>query len=144
MELTEPDCMIKRVISADNVMETGLVRPILVGRELQLLELCGTSLQKRKTNNIDIDNVHNLHFLMDGFSLSHQHHHPYSHPRGQRSSPYKPSGLSFCHTVALHNSRVVPLWQFIAGSAARFSDRTISPPGRTATGGDSRDSQLSQ
>ena len=61
---------------------------------------------------------------------SHQHHHRCSHRRGQRSSPYKPSGSSFCHTVALHNSRVVPLWQFIAGSAARFSDRTISPPGR--------------
>ena len=60
MELTEPDCMIKRVISADNVMETGLVRPLFVGRELQQLELCGTSLQKGKTNNIDSDNVHNI------------------------------------------------------------------------------------
>ena len=62
----------------------------------------------------------------------------------QSSPPYKPSGQSFCHTVAVHNSRVVPLWQFIAGSAARFSDRTISPPGRGATGGDRRDSQDSQ
>ena len=141
MELTEPDCMIKRVISADNVMETGLVRPLYWGESSNSWS---TSLQKGKTNNIDSDNVNNLNFLVDGFPLSHQHHHPYSHPRGQRSSPYKPSGSSFCHTVALHNSRVVPLWQFIAGSAARFSDRTISPPGRTATGGDSRDSQLSQ
>ena len=143
MELTEPDCMIKRVISADNVMETGLARPLYWGESLNSSRALRHIFAEGETNK-DSDNVHNLHFLMDGFSLSHQHHHPYSHPRGQRSSPYKPSGLSFCHTVALHNSRVVPLWQFIAGSAARFSDRTISPPGRTATGGDSRDSQLSQ
>ena len=65
MELTEPDCMIKRVISADNVMETGLVRPLLLGRELQQLELCGTSLGE--TNNKDSDNVHNFVSRLSGW-----------------------------------------------------------------------------
>ena len=56
--------MIKRVISADNVMETGLVRPLLVGRELQQLELCGTSLQM--WGNKDSDDVNNFGSFLSG------------------------------------------------------------------------------
>ena len=56
--------MIKRVISADNVMETGLVRQLLVGRELQQLELCGTLLQM--WGNKDSDDVNNFASFLSG------------------------------------------------------------------------------
>ena len=128
--------MIKRVISADNVMDTALVR-LFVERGLQQLGKIANVTEQGNKDSITYYAELQRYVLIFVYSQ----YHPLS---AQRSPPYKPSGQSFCHTVAVHNSRVVPLWQFIAGSAARFSDRTISPPGRGATGGDRRDSQDSQ
>ena len=61
MELTEPDCMIKRVISADNVMETGLVRPLYWGESSNswssAAHLCRRGKQTTKTQTMSITYV---------------------------------------------------------------------------------------
>ena len=134
--------MIKRVISADNVMDTALVR-LFVERGLQQLGQIANVTEQGNKGSLTyyMYTSTELQFRYVRVDFSYYQYHPLS---AQRSPPYKLSGQSFCHTVAVHNSQVVPLWQFIAGSAARFSDRTISPPGRGATGGDRRDSQDSQ
>ena len=121
-------CMIKRVISADNVMDTAL--SAVCGERAPT---AGPDCKCHRTRKQGIPHIlctsAELQFRYVRVDFSYYSYQPLS---AQRSPPYKLSGQSFCHTVAVHNSRVVPLWQFIAGSAARFSDRTISPLGRGA------------